>query len=163
MAELKVWKKYKRTWDKYTEGWFGTVVYLVLGFAIAYGVNIALSEFLSTPTPVVAVFSDSMDPTFFKGDMILVQGVDSVKVGDIIVFNVPDRPYPIIHRVYEVKNGSIRTKGDNNLYVDPWITTQNNVYGKAFLKFPLLGWVKIVFEEQVVPIFTGIRSFVAGR
>ena len=88
-----------------------------------------------------------MVPTFYKGDMIVVQGVDHVAVGDIIVFNVPDRSYPIIHRVYEINGNEIRTKGDNNLYVDPWITKQENIYGKAVLKFPLLGWVKILFVE----------------
>ena len=147
MAIIKTLSKYKKKWSKFTEGWFGSFVYLVLGFAIAYGVNFGLGYVLNTNTPVVAVFSNSMVPTFYKGDMIVVQGVDHVAVGDIIVFNVPDRSYPIIHRVYEINGNEIRTKGDNNLYVDPWITKQENIYGKAVLKFPLLGWVKILFVE----------------
>ena len=142
---LKTFKKYKKAWDKYTEGWFGSLVYLVLGFIIAYAVNSGLGYALDTSTPVVAVFSESMDPTFYKGDMILVQGVEDVSVGDIIVFDVPDRAYPIIHRIYEITPDGIRTKGDNNLYVDPWTISQNDIYGKAIIKFPLLGWVKIIF------------------
>ena len=144
---LKTFKKYKKAWDKYTEGWFGSLVYLVLGFIIAYAVNSGLGYALDTSTPVVAVFSESMDPTFYKGDMILVQGVEDVSVGDIIVFDVPDRAYPIIHRIYEITPDGIRTKGDNNLYVDPWTISQKDIYGKAIVKFPLLGWVKIIFVE----------------
>lgn len=146
LAELK---KLRKKWDNYTEGWFGIVVYLVLGFIIAYFFNIFLSFVLNTQTPVVAVFSDSMVPTFFRGDMIIVYGSKDFKVGDIIVFEVPDRKYPIIHRVISFENGFIRTKGDNNFGEDPesWKTKIEDVYGKAMIKIPILGWVKIVFVD----------------
>jgi signal peptidase I len=147
LAGLKTLKKYKKKWDKFTEGWFGSFLYLILGFVIAYAVNFGLGYALDTETPVVAVFSDSMDPTFYKGDMIVVQGIEDASVGDIIVFNVPDRAYPIIHRVNEITPDGIRTKGDNNLYVDPWRISEDDIYGKAVIKFPLLGWVKIIFVE----------------
>ena len=141
--------KLKKKWDRYTEGWFGVLVYLVLGFVIAYVFNIFLSFFLNTQTPVVAVFSESMIPTFFKGDMIIVYGTNSLKLGDIIVFEVPDRRYPIIHRIISMENGFIRTKGDNNFSQDPesWKTKTDDVYGRALLKIPLLGWVKILFVD----------------
>ncbi len=128
------------------------MIYLVLGFLIAFGVNAIMGLALSTSTPVVAVFSESMLPTFQKGDMIIVFGNDEIKVGDIIVFSVPDRQDPIIHRVYSITGSIIQTKGDNNQYVDPWQTTLQNVKGKAVLKIPSLGWVKILFTE-----ITGIR------
>jgi len=141
----------KKTWDKYTEGWLGSIIYLFLGFVIAYLVNVGLGYALDTDTPVVAVFSDSMVPTFYKGDMIVVYGGDDVSVDDIIVFDVPDRKYPIIHRINEITPDGIKTKGDHNNYADPWTINENNVHGKAVLKFPLLGWVKIIFVE-----FTGL-------
>ena len=50
----------KNKWDKFTEGWFGTVIYLFLGFIIAYSFNLFLGFALNTETPVVAVFSCSM-------------------------------------------------------------------------------------------------------
>lgn len=139
----------RKTWDRYTEGWFGTIVYLFLGFVIAYSVNLALGYVLQTSTPVVAVFSDSMVPTFYKGDMIVVYGDKDISVGDIIVFDVPDRQYPIIHRVISISDSVIRTKGDNNSGPDPenWMTTKERIHGKAILKIPILGWVKIIFVE----------------
>ena len=137
----------RKTWDKYTQGWLGSIIYLLLGFIIAYLFNIGLGYALGTDTPVVAVFSDSMVPTFFRGDMIVVYGTRDVEVGDIIVFDVPDRKYPIIHRVNSTNDGIITTKGDHNLYPDPWRTTEDKIHGRAVLKIPLLGWVKILFVE----------------
>ena len=146
--------KIKKKWDKYTEGWFGVIVYLFLGVIIAYGVNVALSLVLQTQTPVVAVFSDSMVPTFYKGDMILVYGDKDIKIGDVVVFDSPDNKYPIIHRVIQIKNGGIVSKGDNNPVSDEgrWgVIPFSKIYGKAFLKIPVLGWVKILFVD-----FTGL-------
>ena len=143
-------RKIKKKWDKYTEGWFGVIVYLFLGFVIAYGVNNALGFALNTKTPVVAVFSDSMNPTFFKGDMIIVYGEKNINIGDIVVFDSPDKVYPIIHRVAQIRNGGIVSKGDNNPTSDEgrWgVIPFDKIYGKAFLKIPLLGWVKILFVE----------------
>ncbi|NIM46932.1 MAG: signal peptidase I [Candidatus Aenigmarchaeota archaeon] len=140
----------RKIWDKYTEGWFGIIVYLFLGFVIAYGVNIALSFILGTQTPVVAVFSNSMIPTFYRGDMIMVYGEKNLKVGDIVVFDSPDKKYPIIHRIHEIRDSGIITKGDNVPSTDEgrWgVISLEDIYGKAFLKIPILGWVKILFVE----------------
>lgn len=142
LAELR------KIWDKYTEGWVGGIIYLVLGFVIAFFFNMALGFALGTSTPVVAVFSESMIPTLQRGDMIIVYGDRNVSVGDIIVFDVSNRKYPIIHRIYNVtEDGAIITKGDHNNYPDNWKLTRNDLHGKAVLKIPLLGWVKILFTE----------------
>ena len=142
--------KIRKKWDKYTDGPFGVVIYLFLCFIIAYGANAALGIALNTKTPVVAVFSDSMIPIFYKGDMIIVFGEKNIKLGDIVVFDSPDLKYPIIHRVVEIKNNGVITKGDNNPISDEgrWGTIPfDNIYGKAMLKIPLLGWVKILFVD----------------
>jgi signal peptidase I len=143
-------RKIKKTWDKYTEGWFGVIIYLFLGFAIAYLVNTGLSIALQTKTPVVAVFSNSMVPTFYRGDMIIVYGDKNIKVGDTVVFDSPEKKYPIIHRIYEMRDDGIVTKGDNNPTTDEgrWgVIPLDNIYGKAIFKIPTLGWVKILFVD----------------
>jgi hypothetical protein len=48
-------------WNKYTDGGFGTVIYLFLGFLIAYLFNFGLGYAFNTGTPVVAVYSCSME------------------------------------------------------------------------------------------------------
>lgn len=138
----------RRNWDRLTSGWLGSVIYIILGFLIAIGVNAALAIALNTATPVVAVFSDSMAPTLQRGDMVIVLGVQDIAPGDIIVFDA-GRGYPIIHRVVDVADGGIRTKGDHNLNVDPWIIGFDDVYGKAAVRVPLLGWVKIAFMSAI--------------
>ena len=140
-------KNLKAKWDKLTQGWFGTVIYVILGFIIAYSVMHGLSYALNTETPVVAVFSESMVPVLQKGDMVFVYNDGTYDVGDIVVYHTQYRPYPIIHRIIEIQGENIRTKGDHNSIADPWITPVSSVYGKTAIKIPLLGWVKIIFTE----------------
>lgn len=145
MKIKKYIKKSQKIWDKYTEGWVGSLVYVILGFVIAYSMNIALGFALSTDTPVVAVVSYSMVPTLDKGDMIIVQGGE-IKAADIIVYDVAGQRYPIIHRVIKVNSdGTLETKGDNNpsqLWFEHNIKSQQ-IHGKLVLRIPILGWVKI--------------------
>lgn len=54
------YRKLKHIWDKYTQGWTGNIIYIALGFVIAYALNIALGIALQTDMPVVAVVSNSM-------------------------------------------------------------------------------------------------------
>jgi signal peptidase I len=60
--------------------------------------------------------------------------------------------YPIIHRVVDIKKmGEIYTfvtKGDHNSAADP-LVDQKYVIGKAVLRIPLLGWIKIGFVRLI--------------
>jgi len=81
---------------------------------------------------------------FNKGDLMILTGPESVRKGDILVFRADRLPDPIIHRVVD-DSGSFTTKGDNNCAVgeiDKSIT-QDRVLGKAAVRVPLLGWVKV--------------------
>ncbi|MBD3252949.1 hypothetical protein GF386_04410 [Candidatus Pacearchaeota archaeon] len=98
---------------------------------------------------------------FRKGDIIVVWGRFKPKVGDIIIFKPnPDStaPRPIIHRIVKIDE-YIKTKGDHN---ERQLTSSNNIYGtdetkiresqiigKAIIKIPLLGWVKIWITEFI--------------
>lgn len=143
MAPAKAKNGIMKKWDDLTEGPFGTVIYIFLGFLIALAVNEGLKPVLATDTPVVAVFSESMLPTFEKGDMIIVQGGTQIAVGDIVVYDAPSYKYPIIHRVTSVSEEGITTKGDHNSAADPWVTPVSKVHGKAITRIPYLGWVKV--------------------
>ena len=142
----------KQKWDKLTEGPKGYVIYIVLGFILAYSANLTLGYALSTDTPVVAVFSNSMVPTFYKGDMVVVYNNHKVNVGDIIVFDIPGKDFPIIHRVKEINGNQIITQGDNNPVQDPWTITTDAIHGKSLFIVPALGWVKVYCSELGIPI-----------
>ncbi len=124
--------------------------------------NITKSEFARFP----------MDGGFNKGDIILLVGAgpDKVAKGDVIVF-WGGKAYPIIHRVVQVGTGKdgvrfFETKGDNNLgqIVEPPLLDERYVpmtracsddpsgrcqvvFGRAVLRIPYLGWVKIGFVD----------------
>lgn len=88
------------------------------------------------------ITSDSMDPTFKKGDLVLMQDVlVQPKVGDIIIFPDPQnyriasQPLTITHRIESISADGIKTKGDNNPYVDSWSVSRKMILGKAIVLY----------------------------
>lgn len=60
-------------------------------------------------SPIVVVLSGSMEPAFYKGD-ILTLSVPSepYQIGDIVVFKIPGREIPIVHRILEIHTTTYR-------------------------------------------------------
>jgi hypothetical protein len=107
------------------------------------GVNITKADFEKYP------FKNG----FNKGDLMILIGKDpeDIKIGDVIVFQ-SRKPYPIIHRVVKKDYKGMwvfETKGDNNklqirdLELDETRVLEKTVLGKAVLRIPWLGYVKI--------------------
>ena len=133
-----------------------TVLYVALGIFLAFGVNQGLAFALSTDLPIVAVESNSMVPTFQKGDILALQGVnqEDLQVGDIIVFDPPNRDIAVVHRIIKVNDdGTFQTKGDANSGQLPYERkiSASSIHGKVVLIIPYLGWVKIGITEYIVP------------
>ena len=143
------------------EGTAETLFYIFLGVFLAFGINVVLGQALSTGMPVVAVESNSMVPTFYQGDILIIQGVrnpseytDMLKVGDIIVFSVTGREIPIVHRIIEINpDNSYQTKGDASTgqhsfekHINP-----DQIHGKVVTIIPYLGWVKIGVTGYLIP------------
>ncbi len=121
----------------------------------------------------------TMKNGFNKGDIIILRSAEKLKKGDIIVYRSL-RPDPIIHRVVAVDfpDGYAQTKGDNFLtnrnqiisYVningqpvmkgsldaikclDETAINKDDILGKAWIRIPLLGYVKI-FAVDIVNKF----------
>ena len=99
-------------------------------------------------TPL-AVQSDSMAPTFNKGDLIVIQKCDASKleVGDIVTFHtIIDNEYALnTHRIAAIDevNGmrSFTTKGDNNDVADTHIISDGDIVGKYLFALPQMGKV----------------------
>ncbi|MBP7708254.1 signal peptidase I [Candidatus Pacearchaeota archaeon] len=85
---------------------------------------------------------------FSKGDIIFIIGKKNVKVGDVIVFDA-GQANPIIHRVIAIDNQTYTTKGDHNHGFLPYEKniSDQQVFGKAVFRIPLLGWVKLFFFD----------------
>ena len=84
----------------------------------------------------VVVTSDSMSPTFYKGDLVLVQSFNRTPaIGNIIQFQTPSRKLPVMHRVQEILPYGYKTKGDFSLTSDYWIVTDSQIQAKAIYLF----------------------------
>jgi signal peptidase len=81
------------------------------------------------------ITSDSMSPTFEKGDLVLMQSVDTeADDDDIIMFNdkAPTGIHPpVIHRVDNITDEGIKTKGDATGKIDDWVIEEDEVSAKA--------------------------------
>lgn len=164
-----------------------TFIYMAIGVLLAFGINQGMAFALTTDMPVVAVESYSMVPVFYKGDILVLQGMgpNDYQVGDIIVYTVPGRSVPVVHRVMKINpDGSYQTKGDANtgpidfkdsygniIYSEQHID-EENVHGRVVLIVPYLGWVKIGVMEHLLPnisyaviavIIIAVVLFVKGR
>jgi signal peptidase I len=153
--------KEKRHKKNFLEGTPGTIIYVFLGVFLALGINLVLGQALSTDMPVVAVESNSMIPTFYQGDILIIQGTQppenyksTLAVGDVIVFSVGNRNVPIVHRIKQINpDGSFQTQGDANTgqhSFEKSIVTEQ-IHGKVVAIIPYLGWVKIGVTEYIVP------------
>ena len=89
------------------------------------------------------VLSNSMSPVFKKGYLIYYDKnikVNELKDRDIIAFNVQDKKI-ISHRIYEIKENKILTKGDNNNSIDPFTVKYENILGRVDgVKAPYIGY-----------------------
>ncbi|MAG91487.1 signal peptidase I [Candidatus Woesearchaeota archaeon] len=105
---------------------------------------------------------------FNKGDIMVLYGkkTGNIGIGDVVVFWSSSRD-PIIHRIVKKSqdNGAyiFQTKGDNYRtnpapiqkppFLDETRITEDQIIGNAVFKVPLLGWIKIWFNDYVwVPI-----------
>jgi len=146
---------------EFLEGTTGTIIYVFMGVFLAFGINIVLGQALSTDMPVVAVESNSMVPTFYQGDILIIQGArqpedynNLLKIGDVIVFSVEGRDVPIVHRIREINpDGSFQTQGDANTGQHPFEKhiVPEQIHGKLVMVIPYLGWVKIGVTEYILP------------
>ena len=75
----------------------------------------------------------SMRPTFKPGDGLTVTsyGRKKIRVGDVVLFRHPQGGYNIVHRVVSVGPKGIRTRGDNNVHMDPWTLQKGDILGQV--------------------------------
>jgi signal peptidase I len=98
------------------------ITVIIIVYTASLGIVFSLGYVLQNEHPIVLVMGNSMEPTFYEGNLLLVQGVaekDRIRVDD--------------HRVVakEERNGVLyfTTKGDNNLIEDPRLVPEDHVIG----------------------------------
>lgn len=102
------------------------IIYQILNFAMiicsALMIWKGLIVITGSESPIVVVLSGSMEPAFFRGDLLVLTNDidDPIRAGDIAVFKIEGREIPIVHRVIKVHENNdtdmkFLTKGDNNM------------------------------------------------
>lgn len=103
----------------------------------------------------IAVLSNSMLPTFARGDAVIMKKIDKkdlkkLKKGTILYYSKEGRL--IVHRIVSVKHtddGKIEatTKGDNNNANDPWVITEDDMIGTVSFMIPYIGYPSVWVNE----------------
>jgi signal peptidase I len=76
----------------------------------------------------------SMNPTLKPGDQLWITPYNGqkIKCGDVVVFISPRDGSRVVHRVVSLDSSGIRTQGDNNNRVDPWLLSHDEILGRVF-------------------------------
>lgn len=123
-------------------------VFVALALVLAYGIYQTAGMALGTSNPAVAVTSGSMEPHFYRGDMVLVGGksFDRIAVGDVLVFETDAVPVPVIHRVVEQNQTALQTQGDAVSEQHDWEKhiTEDQVIGVRLAVIPYVGHFKLL-------------------
>ena len=109
------------------------------------------------------VVSGSMEPAFYRGDIVMVQKADflgihefnpeDVQVGDVVVYDAKWFDQPVIHRIIDIEeiNGTTmyKIKGDNNNAADPYYVTPSQIkekvvtWGDNLVVIPKVGYLSL--------------------
>lgn len=101
---------------------------------------------------IAIVLSESMEPKLSKNDLIVIKKLKEYKIGDIVVYQ--KRKDLIVHRIIDIKDNEVITKGDANLKEDKAIQ-MTDIYGKVQFSIPYIGLIITFFKSSY-----GIASIV---
>ena len=109
------------------------------------------------------VVSGSMEPAFYRGDIVMVEktnflgiqefNVNDIQKGDVVVYDAKWFNQPVIHRVIDIVeiNGSTMymIKGDNNKSPDPYYVSPSQIqskvvsFGDNLVVIPKIGYLSL--------------------
>lgn len=115
----------------------------------------------NSSSPIVVVLSGSMEPAFQRGDVLFLWNRNErSNVGDVVVYEVNQKPIPIVHRVlrehHNDKKQLLLTKGDNNpvddlglyAYGQSYLNKEKDIVGTVWGYFPMVGYITILISEN---------------
>ena len=131
---------------------FENIIILFLFFIL---LEVIYSKFILKEYPVklfgfafLIVGTGSMEPEIQIGEFILIKETSKYKSGDIITFKDKDE-YLITHRIIDIKEKEVLTKGDNNDLEDEWIASEK-IEGKVVFKSEILGNFFIYYLKPIL-------------
>ena len=137
------------------------LLYAAIVVGIVWGVPNLLSKKLGTEYPIAAITSGSMWPALKQNDIVFIQAVpkEELKEGDIIVWKNPpiasttstssEQAGFTIHRIVELREDTLVTKGDANFSEDKPVSYKD-VVGRTVvfrgkpLRVPFFGYISVI-------------------
>ncbi|KAJ3325687.1 hypothetical protein HDV06_003457 [Boothiomyces sp. JEL0866] len=144
-------------------------VFKIVGFAVCLWA--AASMLLKVDYPLFIMSNSSGDPPITTTDLLFLHRVRQLRIGDLIIFRISEGSnVPICHRIIELHQETalggwkVLTKGDYNAVDDRglyesgqvWIEP-SNVIGVVYAKIPLLGYLKVLWKNDFVDLWSLIQ------
>ena len=144
--------------------WLRRALLVVLGVVLGvniYAANARVVAGNALPMPfgcgAAVVLSGSMEPTLSKGDLIFVKETDTVKVGDIVVYQAPGEL--IVHRVIALDGQTVTTQGDaNNIADEPFPAAE--IKGVVWFHIPAIGTAVDALKTPIGTVLVLILALV---
>ncbi|MDE1549592.1 signal peptidase I [Jeotgalibaca caeni] len=142
------------------------IIQLIFTVLISLFILIGIMNFLSAPSASglfghkgYIVISGSMEPAFSPGDYAIVKGepFESIGVDEVITFLDDDTI--VTHRVKEITEEGLVTKGDANNNEDAVLVARENYIGTLKWLLPGFGSI-ILFLQQ--PFVFPVMIFLVG-
>lgn len=131
--------------ESFRRSFFRRLLLALLGVVLGVGVYLASARNIAgNPLPMpfgtgaAVVLSGSMEPTLSRGDLIFVRQTDTLKPGDIVVYQSGSSL--IVHRLCCVTGNTAVTQGDANNTPDTPISIQQ-IKGVVCVSVPYVGTV----------------------
>ena len=136
--------------------------FIVLGTVVSSALMMWKGLMLITncESPIVVVLTGSMEPSFYRGDILFINwDYTPPSPGDIVVYKVPSQEIPIVHRVIALQpmdNGEYQalTKGDNNPVNDRGLYERGelglgkkHIFGRIRMFVPYVGVATIILND----------------
>ena len=134
--------------------WLRSTKFLKIAVSTALLVLVGIMGFfyLSEDYSAYIVLSDSMQPTFSNGDLVLVGSpghlfADKVEPGNIVTYRRNEAL--ITHRVVSVTGDTLVTKGDAMEDADPWsVSFSNDVEASYITHIPYIGHLNMFIKTK---------------
>ncbi|CAG8909899.1 unnamed protein product [Penicillium egyptiacum] len=124
--------------------------------------------------PIMVVSSESMEPVFYRGDLILLwNNAREVNVGDISVVGFFGRRLPMVHRAIEVLNGSdngkegilraitVHSTTDSFIQWGRSYVHREEIIGLVWIHVPYIGRVALALRENpILFLYPGVATLV---
>jgi len=87
----------------------------------------------------VIVNGNSMEPTYYRGDLIILAEASSYSKGDIVTYKDHKLGAYVIHRIIGKDGEKYILKGDHNYWIDATHPSQSEIIGKQWIHIPDVG------------------------